>query len=130
MCCEPGAKEKRDFLDAMKKRKRKTFTAWKLLVSDGQAALSSYWYHPGLNYALTAKGKRWRGNYNGWTPRGVHCLYTKAQAQIYAAPYLDHYVIPVQCHVDDLVVMGGGQYVLRKVTILKKDWPKKWKARK
>lgn len=132
MCCVASAKEKRDFLIAMKRKGKKWFRAWRTSLPDGGAYFDrTYRYQPGVNYALTQTGKRWRGQYNYDKPRGLHAFSTRENARCYRSqPSCGERIFPVQCHIDDLVVMGHGQIVMRKVTILKRDWPKKWKVQR
>jgi len=138
MCCYASKIDKHIFLADMKKRRRKTFTAWKVSPHNGKSAfgIPDYYYHPGVNYAMDCKNKRWRGKYSIVFPRGLHCFLKRRDAVDYKEKTppeecgTNERVIPVQCRVDDLVVIGDGEIVMRKVTILKKDWPKKWKVQK
>lgn len=130
MCCYPSAQEKREFLADMKKRRRKTFTAWRALWPNGQSPyVTSYYYRPGINHAFAMyTAQKWRGKYDSDHPLGLHCYRTAQDAE--KAGWPDVIIIPAECHVDDLVVLDTVQIVMRRVTILKKDWPKKWKVMK
>ena len=42
-------KEKEDFIAAIKKKHRKTFTAWKVVLEDGRIKNFDYQYHQSRN---------------------------------------------------------------------------------
>ena len=117
MCCYANRQEKEDFLARMKKRRRKTFIAWKVVYSDGKSAVAfNYQYSPGVHTSHVSEN-----TYKTGRPRGIHVY-------MYRPPAGSKYTvtIPVQCHVDDLVIMDRTVYrqeaVLIKVKIRKKDW--------
>ena len=127
MCCHANKQAKEDFLAEMKKKRRKTFTAWKVLHSEGLAyIIYDYHYSPGIHRVEVTED-----TYSTRKPRGIHVFMNKEFAIKYGNRSSATSLIPVQCHVDDLVVMGGDSWhygfnsqeaVLSKVKITKKDW--------
>ena len=123
MCCILDRSEKRKIIADARKRGRKTFVAWKIVVRNNDGTLAPevanwrYRYQPGVNHALTRSGRRWRGRYNPRRPCGIH-VFRSHPSVLWYTPR----VIQVICHVDDLVCASCGQAVLRKVRIPKAEY--------
>lgn len=119
MCCYADPKAKREFLKKL--GKRKTFWGWKVLITDGLALFQPYQYRAGVNTTKAAK------RYNQGRPGGLH-TYTAKPRESMAED--NETIVRVQCHRDDLICVedvsnmwgSNRQAVLRKLTILKKDW--------
>ena len=120
-----------------KKARRKTFIAWKVVNLRRDGGLRplhgtfDYTYKPGVNHAFTNSDRRvyrtkekWTGRYDMEYPSGIHVYINKADAErCYSHGTTSTKVMfPVTCHVDDLVRADWVQAVLRKATILRKDW--------
>lgn len=130
MCCYASPQLKEKFLAEMRCKRRKTWIGWKTICFNGHPATAyRYLYHPGVNHALDRSGKRWKGRYSQATPCGIHVSPLTKETRLSKRPRCFVVRIRVVCHVDDLVVMGHGQYVMRKVTILRKDCPASWLKR-
>lgn len=117
MCCYPDAKTKREFLKQLRKCRRMTFWAWKVLERSGEAPIRSYKYRPGVNATKTAK------RYNSSWPSGLHVFLKKPRRYVERGEKL----VRVRCHREDLICMEKPVYnlahaVVRKLTIFKADW--------
>ena len=126
MCCYANRKTKEDFLAEMKRKRRKIFTAWKVIRKDGGAIFGNHQYCPGTHTAEVTED-----TYDKHRPQGIHVFYDRDLAR-YAASCVKYNrlrspnakFIPVQCHIDDLVIMDYDEMVLRKIHIDKKRWNK------
>ena len=125
MCCIANKAAKEEFLKEMNKKRRKTFTAWKVVYKYGRSFYWNYQYSPGIHTIHVTED-----TYNRLEPRGIHVYMNKERA-IEFSLYFSETLIPVQCHVDDLAVMSsnncfmGSNYkeaVMTKIKILKEDW--------
>lgn len=110
MCCYADRQGMKDFLDDL--GPTRIFFAWKRLTSGGDAPIGQQQYKPGTNVPL-----RLHQTYRSSDPTGLH-------VHIDGPPWIENgYVaVPVRCHRDDVIRMGHGQAVLRKLTILKANW--------
>ena len=115
MCCYADPKAKRQFLLEMEKKRRKTFVAYKIVCrKDGGAPYGNQKFHPGINVP-----NRLHKKYNVRKPTGIHVFLDKD----HWAPLLEEVLIPVVCHVNDVIRIGcTGQCVVKKIVIRRKDW--------
>ena len=121
MCCIADKKTKEDFREKMKKKRRKTFIAWKVIYHHGQSMYGCYKYSPGAYTAdITLNA------YNVLEPRGIHVYMDYTYAKKVSTWHVSYVIIPVVCYVKDLVMISGGaenqQAVLTKIRITKKGW--------
>ena len=136
MCCIADKQTKVDFLKDMNKSGKKYFTAWKALRPCGGASMAfvrglgissrPFQYSPGTHKAHVTED-----TYDENNPKGIHVFIYRTTAARWARNF-DEVLIPVQCHVDDLVIVGADegfapQYqeaVLTKIRIRKESWVK------
>ena len=129
MCCIADKKSKDKFLAEMKKKRRKTFIAWKAVNGDeGAAIMGKHTYCPGTHTAHVTED-----TYDRMSPRGIHVFIDERHAAYYAS-FFNRILVPVQCSIDDLVIISrddscysykgvnSQEAVLTKIRILKKDF--------
>lgn len=110
MCCYADRQGMNEFMDDL--GPCRIFFAWKRLLPDGLAPIGQQRYKPGTNVPL-----RLHQTYRPTDPTGLHVYIDKPCENIWTDP-----IVRVRCHRNDLIRMGQGQAVLRKLTIFKKDW--------
>ena len=122
MCCYSDLKVKKSFLAEMKKKNRKTFTAWKVVRSNGRAQYGDYQYHPGTHKVKVDK-------YCVRNPWGIHVYMNEDWAKTLLG---GNKAVPVECNIDDIIRIGycwkegsrkgQEQIVLHKISIKKDAW--------
>ena len=130
MGCYSKQKLKEDFLAEMKRNKKKTFTAWKIVHKHGKSMFGNYQYSPGIHKAKVSK-------YRVKSPRGIHVFMNRDGASNFIV-YGTGKIFPVECNIDDVIRVGSGcnmiepknfelsnpniQIVLSKIRIKRNEW--------
>ena len=125
MCCHAHERTKDDFIS--RKKRGKTFVAWKVVRKDGRAIYGLHSYCPGTHTVEVTKD-----TYSELFPRGLHVYMNKgeAMAEKMGWGFIDAVLIPVRCHIDDLVMMSEKHFlqfqqaVMTKIKIREEDWVK------